>query len=66
LPEDKTLPLNASAQNLARLKQEGYSPYMVDPMANASVWNLTRCIDCRSKGGKPEVPSFWPPKWPTY
>lgn len=66
LPEDKTMPLNASAQSLARLKQEGYSPYMVDPMANASVWNLTRCIDCRSKGGKPEVPSFWPPKWPTY
>lgn len=66
LPEDTLMPLKASIQSLARLRQEGYSPYMVDPMAEASVWNLTRCIDCRSKGGKPEVPSFWPPKWPTY
>ncbi len=66
LPEDTLMPLSANAQSLIRLKQEGFSPYMVDPMAKASYWNLTRCIDCRSKGGTINIPSFWPAEWPRF
>jgi len=66
MPQDTLVPLDAKVSTMLSLIQEGYSPYMIDPMANVSYWNLTRCIDCRSKGGQPEVPFFWPVEWPRF
>ncbi|NLA15423.1 MAG: DUF4249 domain-containing protein [Bacteroidales bacterium] len=66
LPDDTLMSLSANIYGLQRLKQMGFSPYLVDNQMEVSYWNLTKCIDCRSKGGTPEVPPFWPPEWPRY
>lgn len=66
MPEDTVISLAATPYRILRVLQMGYLPYLVDNQTESSYWNLSRCIDCRSKGGKPEVPSFWPAEWPTY
>ncbi|MDD2289437.1 MAG: DUF4249 domain-containing protein [Bacteroidales bacterium] len=66
MPPDTIVPLDAKVSLMISLIQLGYSPHTVDPLAKATYWNLTRCIDCRSKGGKPVVPTFWPVEWPWF
>jgi len=66
MPPDTVVPLNSTVGFMIALIQQGFSPHTIDPLAGVSYWNLTRCIDCRSKGGKPEVPSFWPAEWPRF
>ena len=57
---------DATVHSLIQLKEMGYSPHMIDSQMGVSHWNLTRCIDCRSKGGIPQVPVFWPVEWPWF
>lgn len=66
MPSDTIVPLDAKVTTMLSLIQMGYTPHTIDPMAEVSYWNLTRCIDCRSKGGKPVVPPFWPVEWPWF
>ncbi|MDD2538378.1 MAG: DUF4249 domain-containing protein [Bacteroidales bacterium] len=66
MPEDTLMPLDATVHSLIQLKEMGYSPHMIDSQMGVSHWNLTRCIDCRSKGGIPQVPVFWPVEWPWF
>ncbi|HPK38546.1 MAG: hypothetical protein BWX93_00241 [Bacteroidetes bacterium ADurb.Bin139] len=66
MPPDTIVPLDAKVSLMLSLIQEGYSPHTIDPLAKVSYWNLTRCIDCRSKGGQPVVPAFWPVEWPWF
>ena len=66
MPEDTLVPLDAKLTTMLSLIQQGYTPHTIDPIEKVSYWNLTRCIDCRSKGGKPVVPPFWPVEWPWF
>jgi len=66
MPEDTLMSLEADISSLLELHSMGYSPHMIDAQAGVSHWNLTRCIDCRSKGGVPMVPAFWPIEWPWF
>ncbi len=66
MPPDSILSMDEKVSVLISMIQQGYSPHTIDPLANVSYWNLTRCIDCRTKGGKPDVPAFWPVEWPWF
>ncbi|MFA6652562.1 MAG: hypothetical protein WCS46_07800, partial [Bacteroidales bacterium] len=66
MPEDTLMSLESDISSLIELHSMGYSPHMIDAQMAVSHWNLTRCIDCRSKGGTPIVPVFWPVQWPWF